>query len=219
LEVFSAELVREGDENVLRVNAHGLARIPSIEDDALFMGKAVDLLIQHPSTTKIVFEQQRDFEYPYAQVRLLKELAIAYQHLVKQSDQYSVARIKSFGGTIDANRAYAFIHSLIFNTFRDDPAGSYVLLKRFVREQRIELDRLSIPADSKAHYRFITLLEHITEVFEQLEIIKKLKAHLAGHEVGSRKVYGRVFEAGIKPDFLFTKLMASYPRDGREVAS
>lgn len=211
--------MREGDENVLRINANGIPRIPSIEDDAMFMGKAIDLLLKNPSATKIIFEQQREFEYEYPQVRLLKEVAITYRSLVKQSEEYSYERIRSFGGTIDANQAYTFIHGLIFNKLRADPAGAYVELKRYIREQRIELDRINDPTAAKPYYRFITLLEHIAELFEQLDIIKKLKPNLAGHNPGSREIYGRIFEAGVKPDFLFTKLMASYPKGAHEVGS
>lgn len=217
--IFSAELNREGDENVLRVDANSVPKIPSVEDEALFMGKAIDLLVQNPSTTKIIFDQQREFEYEYDQVRLLKEVAVAYRRLAKQSSEYSLERIRSFGGTIDANKANTFLRDLIFNKFKQDPAGSYVALKRFIREYRIELDKETNSQESKALHRFITLLEHISEVFEELDLIKKLKPHLAGHTIGSREVYRKVFEVNIKPDFLFAKLMASYPRGGQEITS
>lgn len=217
-DLFAAEIIREGDENVLHINARGILKLPSVEDDELFMGKTIDLLIENPAATKIIFEQQREFEYDYAQVRLLKELAVAYRGLVKRSEEFSLQKLLSFGGTIDANRAYAFLHDLIFTKFKTDPVGSYVLLRRYIREQRIELDRVLDSQESKAYYRFITLLEHIAELFDQLEIIKKLKPLLAGHEPGTRDIYEKVFRVTIKPDFLFTKLMASYPK-GREVVS
>ncbi len=217
--IFSAELNREGDENVLRVDANNVQKMPSVEDEALFMGKAVDLLVQNPSTTKIIFDQQREFEYEYNQVRLLKEVAVAYRRLSKQSSEYSLERIRSFGGTIDATRATNFLRDIIFNKFKQDPVGSYVALKRFIREYRIELDKETNSQESKALHRFITLLEHISEVLEELDLIKKLKPHLAGHTIGERDIYRKVFEVSIKPDFLFTKLLSSYPRRAQELTS
>ncbi|MBR9702627.1 type II/IV secretion system ATPase subunit, partial [Candidatus Woesearchaeota archaeon] len=107
----------------------------------------------------------------------------------------------------------------IFNKFKTDPIGAYVLLKRYVREQRITLDRINDPTEAKPYYQFITMLEHIAELLEKLEIIKRTKPHLSGHEPGNREGYARLFEAGVKPDFMFTKLMASYPKNGREIKS
>jgi len=218
--VLASEVIREGEETIIRVDAGGIPVVPSIEDEELFMGKAVDLLIENPGGTKIVFSQQRDYEYEYPQVRLLAEIAGVYRRLVKRSDEFSIARLASLGSPIiDSGRAYTELHDIIYNRLKKDPAGAFVLLKRAVRRERMALEKLSDAQDRRAQYKYITLLENIAEVVEKTQLIQQLEPSLAGLEVGTRDVYTRIFSANIKPDFMFTKLMASFPRGATEIAS
>jgi archaeal flagellar protein FlaI len=218
-EALASEVIREGDETLIRVNAEGLQVVPSIEDEELFMGKAVDLLIENPGATKIVFTQQRDYEYEYNQVRLLAEIASLYKRLLKRSDEFSIAKLQALGGFIDANKAYTELHDVIYNRLKKDPAGAYVLLKRAIRRERMQLDRMTESHDRRAQYKYITLLENISEVIEKTELISALEPHLPGLEIGQREIYSRVFSPNIKPDFMFTKLMASLPHGATEIAS
>jgi type IV secretory pathway ATPase VirB11/archaellum biosynthesis ATPase len=81
------------------------------------------------------------------------------------------------------------------------------------------LEKLSDAQDRRSQYKYITLLENITEVLEKTQLIIQLDPHLAGLDIGSRDIYTRIFSANIKPDFMFTKLMASFPRGATEIAS
>jgi archaeal flagellar protein FlaI len=218
-EALASEVIREGDETLIRVNAEGLQTVPSIEDEELFMGKAIDLLIENPGATKIVFTQQRDYEYEYNQVRLLAEMATLYRRLLKRSDEFSIAKLQSLGGFLDANKAYTELHDIVYNRLKKDPAGAYVLLKRAIRRERMQLERMSETQDRRAQYKYITLIENIAEVIEKTELISILEPHLAGLEIGTRDIYSRVFSPNIKPDFMFTKLMASLPHGATEIAS
>lgn len=217
-DILSAEVLREGDQTILRVNAEGLSVVPSIEDEELIMAKAIDLCIEHPGTTKIIFTQQRDYEYEEDEVRLLREIAAVYKRLVKRADEFSHARLQEFG-IANPNAAYAELHDIIYNRLKKDPAGSFVLLKRAIRRERMALEHTAEPHARRAQYRYITLLENITEVIEQTQLIRKLEPHLAGLKVGTRDLYRTVFAPDIKPDFMFTKLMASLPRGATEIAS
>ena len=218
-DVLSSEVIREGEETTIRVNAAGLSIVPSIEDEELFMGKAVDLLIENPGATKIVFVQQRDYEYEYPQVKLLSEIASVYRRLIKRSGEFSLIKLQSMGTIIDSTKAYSEIYNIIYNKLKKDPAGAFVILKRAIRRERMLLEKLSEAQDRRSQYKYITLLENITEVIEKTQLIKQLDPHLAGLDVGSRDIYTRVFSANIKPDFMFTKLMASFPRGATEIAS
>ncbi len=216
---FALEVEHEGDETILRVNCETVLRVPSIEDEPLYMGKAIELLMENPDATKIIFLQQREYEYEYAQVRLLKEVAMLYNRLLRRSSEYSLATIASFGGHIDANRAYNELRQTIFNTFRNDPVAAYLHLKRAARRERIQLERALSPEDEQAQQHYIKLLEELAATIEKSELIQRLKPYLAGLKEGDRSVYRRIFSANIKPDFMFTKLMASAPKSGEEVAS
>jgi archaeal flagellar protein FlaI len=216
---FSAEVVREGGESVLRVDCQGILRVPSLEDEQSFMAKTIELLIENPQTTKVVFSQRRDYEYDYAQVRLLKEVGMLYNRLVRHSSEYNHARIASFGGAIDANRAYNELHETIFTTLRQDPVGAYLRLKRAARREHIAIEKAVSPQEQKALQRYAELLEHLAEAVEKTELLRKLAPYLPGLKDGDRTIYRRVFSPNIKPDFMFTRLMATYPKGSQEVAN
>jgi len=216
-EPFSAEITREGEDTVIRINAEELATVPSIEDDEMFMAKAIELLIENPGATKISFSQQREYEYEYEQVKLLAEIASIYRQLIKRSEEFSVLKLSSLG--VDATKAYAEINELITNRLKKDPAGAFVLFKRAIRRERIKLEHINDAQQRRGQYKYITLLENITEVLEKTQLISILEPKLPGLEVGKREVYSAVFSPNIKPDFMFTKLMANLPRGATEIGS
>ncbi len=216
---FASELTREGEEAILHVDCEGILKVPSIEDEPVYMNKLVELLIENPETTKAVFSQKRDYEYDYPQVRLLKEIAMLYNRLVRRSAEYSHARLQGFGGLIDANRAYNELHQAIFSTLKSDPVAAYLRLKRAARRERIALERALTPEEQRGQQRYVQLLEQLVEAIAKTELIRKLEPHLAGVKEGDRAVYRRVFSPVIKPDFMFTRLMATFPKGSTEVAS
>jgi flagellar protein FlaI len=217
--VFSYEVAHEGGETILRVECEGILRVPSLENEPLFMAKAIDLLIENPDTTKIVFSQKRDYEYDYPQVRLLKEVAMLYNRLLRRSSAFSHSAIASFGGTIDPNRAYNELHEAIFNTLKADPVSAYVHLKRAARRERIVLEKAITPVDARAQQKYVELVEQLVEALEKTELVRRLEPDLAGLKEGDRSVYGKLFAPIIKPDFMFTRLMASYPKGATEIAN
>lgn len=214
-----AVVERSGDEAVILVDANQLHVVPSIEDEESVMARAIELLIETPGANRIVFQQRRDYEYDAPQVRLLAEVANVHRRLIKRNDEYSIGHLGSFGGSIDAGRAYAEISEIVTSRLKRDPAGAFVMLKRAIRRERIALEGLSDAADRRARYKYITLLENIAEVLEKTELIRLLEPHLAGLRIGDRAPYRAVLVPTIKPDFLFTKLMASLPRGAVEIAS
>ena len=217
--VFNVEVEREGGDTILRVDCETLLRVPSLENESLYMGKTVELLMENPDATKIVFSQKRDYEYDYAQVRLLKEVAMVYNRLLRRSAEYSHAALQAMGGMIDANKAYGELRETVFNLLKNDPVAAYLRLKRAARRERIVLDRAITDEERHAQERYIALLEEMLQPLEKTEIIKKLSPYLAGAKEGDRTVYARVFSAIIKPDFMFTRLMATYPKGAEEVAN
>lgn len=216
---FSSEVTHEGEDTILHINCESVLKVPSLEDEPLFMNKAVELLIENPETTKIIFNQRRDYEYDYAQIRLLKEIAMLYNRLARKQTEFSHARIAMFGGNIDANRAYNEIHETIYNQLKSDPVGAYVRLKRAMRREHINQERAINDAEEHAQKQYVALLQNLVEALEKTELIRKLKPYTAGYKEGDREIYARLFSPVIKPDFMFTHLMASYPRGATEVAN
>ena len=58
---FEYELIREGDERVLKIACEAYNKVPSLEDDPIIMSKVIDILVKVKDATKIVFTQKRDY--------------------------------------------------------------------------------------------------------------------------------------------------------------
>ena len=82
--LYSYEIVREEDSQVLYVNFLGASFVPSIADDSDVMSRAIDLLIETPNVSRIVFVQQRNYSYNTSETFFLQEIANLYVYLTKQ---------------------------------------------------------------------------------------------------------------------------------------
>jgi len=217
--IFAYEVLRESGETIIQVDCEGVVRVPSIADEALFMSKAIDLLVENPAATKIIFSQKRDYEYDYQQIRVLKEIAMLYNRLMQKASAYSHSTLASFGQFVDANKAYNELHDVIYNTIKNDPVTAYLRLKRAARREHINLEKTITSDEKRAQQKYANLLDNLVESFEKTELIRRLGSELAGKKEGDRTVYLAIFSPIIKPDFMFTRLMASYPKGATEVAN
>ncbi len=214
--MFSYETLRQGEDNILKIDCENNMRVPSIEDDEVYMSKAAEFLIENPGVTKIVFSQKRDYEYDYAQTSMVSEIAHLYNQLVKSRDVFSYENLKGYG---EADKRYNEIHNAVFNMMKKDPVGCYVSLKRILRQENIALDKSANSIIIEGHKKYITLLQYILQLLDNTKLITILKPFMPGHKVGDREIYRKVFTPSIKPDFMFTKLMATYPKNAVELDS
>ncbi|MCC7574681.1 Flp pilus assembly complex ATPase component TadA [Candidatus Woesearchaeota archaeon] len=209
---------KESVDNVLKVNYLNTPRIPSIEEDSLCMAKTCELLASNPNITKIIFSQKHDFEYEYDQVRLLLEIAKLYKRLIKQKDVFSYSSLNSISSGPDMlTERYNEVQSLIFSHLTKDPIGCYVELKRITRREKIELDKEIDPVILESRKKYVELLNYLIQSLENTRLIQLSSHYLAGFKVGSRDIYRKLFKPNIKPDFMFTKLMATYPKGAEEI--
>jgi archaeal flagellar protein FlaI len=211
------EVTREGEDVVLKIDYDSHTNIPSLEDNESVMGLAIDMIVEVGEVTKLVFYQKRDYEYDYNQTKILSEIAEMYRKLMKQKELF---RITSVDGQINVSSSlysqrYVELQNIIFRKLKEDPIGAYVLIKRIMRREQLENDS-SKPQKDK-HY--LTLLRYIISLFEKTKLVSVVQPFLAGYKVGDRTLYRRLFSPSIKPDFMFTRLMADYPLEGEEIDS
>jgi len=214
------EVVREGEENILYVYAESLSSIPSIEDSSVCMAHTIDILNQVGDITKIIFTQKRDYEYNYNQTQMLYEIARIYKKIIRQKNLFAYRHegLPPTEITI-LNQRYAEVQNLVFKFMKQDPVGAYVQLKRALRRERIALERSIHPRAVIATRHYISVLEYVINLLGNTKIVKLASPYIAGYQVGDRSIYRNIFTPSIRPDFMFTKLMANYPVDGEEVAS
>src|SRR5512141_1593819 len=128
--------------------------IPSLEDNPTLMAYTVERLAENRGVTRLVFFQKRDYEYDYAQTRMLSELAASYNKLIKQKEAFSYQSISTRLPSRHAALIYNQVHNLVFDTLKKDPATCYVELRRLLRHEQILLDSEG-PDNTEAHKLFI----------------------------------------------------------------
>jgi archaeal flagellar protein FlaI len=218
--VCEHDIVRDGEESVIYVNCTKCSYSPSLEDCSICMANIIDILIENPSATKIIFSQKRDVEYDNSQTAILMEIANAFKHLSRQKNIFGYFNLGNQNDCQNClDKRYNEIHNEIFRLFKTDPIGAFVLVKRIMRRERIKMDKANKESCPKCIHHYISILNFLIKTLENTKLINLAKNHLAGYRIGDRSVYREIFHPVIKPDFMFTKLMANYPSNGEELDS
>ena len=205
------EIIKEGNEEVMRIEYGDKSFPPFLEDSKLCMADTIDKIIEAPQITRVIFTLTKNYQYDAEQVSMLREVANLYVHLVKQK------KVLSFGTfDVDYSAKYGMIQYIILNLFKGDPLGAYVEVKRLIREQKIKMKDLDEQA-FRREKEFLDLLIYIYDVLDKTKLIGLTKSELDGYTIGDRTLYRKVFRAIITPNFLFTRLMAEPPLDDEEV--
>ena len=203
------EVIKEGEEEVMKINYDGLDLAPSIEDSSECMADTIDKIIQVPSINRIVFYQKRNYEYNYEQTQILREIANIYNHLTKQNNLISsLESLSNFGNDIK---------NLIFNLLKADPISTYVEIKRIIREDKIRLIESKNKQELDNIKSSLAILEYVYNLLDNSKLIKSTRSYLEGLPLGSRIVYKNVFRAEITPEFISSRVGSDIPLDAVEV--
>ena len=217
---FSYDVIREGEDVILSVNLEDYPKIPSIEDDPIVMSKVCNMIIEVKDATKIIFIQKRNYEYDYTQTALLGEIAKLYSKLTRRKDVFSYTALLSDTTCSKwINTWYSNVQNTISNLLRSDPIGAYVELVRMARDERIKTEKSLDNTFIKCSNKYVGNLDYLISLLEKTRLITLARPYLAGLKVGDREIYRRFFTPTLRPDFMFTKIMATFPHDAQEVAS
>jgi flagellar protein FlaI len=215
------EVQRDGEDTILRIDYKDNLFIPSIEDNPTCMSQVIDFLTQIENTSKIVFVQRRDYEYDYSQTQILKEIAELFLNLTKHQNIFMLSNLAG-----DENiyskffiERYNEIRNIAFNMLKRDPVGTYVDLIRILRREKVRSDTTNDPNFKEGIEKYMDIISYLISQLEKTKLITITKPYLAGYKIGEREIYRRIFNPIIKPDFMFTKFMSNYPRDGIEIDS
>lgn len=217
-EACTCKVIREGMEEVLRVNCEACPQIPSLEDSPVCMMRTIDKLSENQSVSRLIFRQRRFYNYSFEQTQMLLEIAKVYNYLIKRKRILSLQAMGIPGQSIDVlKHRHALLQYIILNLLRTDPLGAYVELKRIIREQHILRKRVTDTKQLQDIQIFIELLEDIYSKLDKTTLVEKARPYLDGYRIGDRAVYKIFFRATLTPDFMFTQLMAKPPIDGEQL--
>ncbi|MEI6058411.1 MAG: type II/IV secretion system ATPase subunit [archaeon] len=207
--LYSYEVVKEAGESVMYINYLGASFVPSLADSAEVFSRTVDNLKEDANVSRIVFVQQRNYSYDFAQVNLLLEISSVYDYLINQEKVVSAEKMASLGEVF--NEAYSVLNYELNEVFKRDPVRAYRELRGVLFEQRALFEK------GKNNSAYISLLEKVVSRIEGLEVVRRLRDYFDNYASGDRGIYGEVFRADVMPNFTFTRMVSQIPPDAEIV--
>ncbi len=203
--LYSYEIRRESGEDVAYINYLGAPIVPSIAKYPEVMGRVIDLLIASPRVSRVVLVQQRNYNYGFEEVKLLKEIAQLYNVFLKEKKILSPKRLSSNPQRVSERHSFL---TYFINLLRQDPVSAYSRVKSALEQEK------SINED----FLYVSLLEEIVEFLEKTKLIFEINQSVEFVSSSGREVYEDIFTPDIIPNFAFARLVAELPEDASIVS-
>jgi len=208
--LYSYDVQREGGEDILYINYLGAPFVPSLADSPKIMERTIDALIENPNVSRIVFVQQKNYNYDFKETSFLLEIAQIYVHLVKQEKILSQEKLVTNHPEFFSKR-YNEMFSFLF-LLKQDPISAHSELKRVLIEAKIFLKNTGEQYKTDQS-NYISLLEKIFNLFENTRLMQSAQHYLENYQKGDREIYNKIFKPDVIPNFSFTRLVFDLPED------
>ncbi|MBI2040823.1 MAG: type II/IV secretion system ATPase subunit [DPANN group archaeon] len=211
------KLAHEGSDRVLKFDYEAETRAPSIEDDEVTMTRVFDALLEAGDVTRVSFLQREEFSYDYSQIKLLTELTRVYKKLVEEENILDISGLtgpeceRFYPGWLD------FLRHNVLLGIKSDPVGSFVNIKRQIREELLKQRNPPLPEYPACGRAYLVLLQHAADMMETSKLIQIAEPNLDGYAPGNRDVYAKIFKPSIRPLFMYTKAVTDYPAGAVEL--
>lgn len=208
--LYSHEVKREGGQDILYINYLGAPFVPNLADSGAVMERTIDVLIENPNVSRIVFEQQKDYNYDFNETSMLIGVAQFYIYLMRQEKILSREKLSSRYEQFFSQR-YNEVFDFV-STLRRDPIGAYFELQRMIIKARLFLEKISEDARPDQS-NYIGLLERILGLMGNLKLIQAATPFMDSYDIGDRGVYEKILRVDVIPNFTFTRLVSDLPDD------
>jgi archaeal flagellar protein FlaI len=208
--LYDYEIEKDSGEDVLYINYSGANYVPDLASSHEVMERTIDLLIENPNVSRIVFVQDKNYNYDFRETSYLLEIASLYVYLLKQEKVLSPEKLVLHSNEM-LNSRYNEIFSFLF-LLKKDPVAAYVDLKKLLFKANASFSKLS-EREKFDQKNYIDLLEKIFSLLDETSIIQDSKKYLDNYSKGNREIYFSLFKPDIIPNFSFTRLVRDIPRD------
>ncbi len=208
--LYSYDIKKESGEDVLYVNYMGASYVPSLSEYPDVMERTVDALIENPHVSRVVFVQQKNYNYDFRETSYLLEIAQLYIYLIKQENVLTHSRLVT-GHEEFFSQRYNQMFSFLF-LLKKDPLSAYEELRKIIIENKILLDKLS-PEFHGDQRNYLGFLDKIIGLFERTKIFHDSRKFISGYQKGDRDIYYNLFQPDVIPNFTYTRLISDLPRD------
>jgi archaeal flagellar protein FlaI len=212
--LYSYEVQREAGQDVLKINYLGAPFVPSLADNLEVMERTVDALIENPNVSRIVFSQQKNYNYDAQETFYLLEIAQFYVYLVKQEKILSQEKLSPMHQEFFSKR-YNEVFSFLY-LLKQDPIHAFHELKKIIIENKVSLDNLG-ESYRTDQMNYVNFLEKISILFEKIKLISDAKKYFSSYSYGDRNIYYKLFKPDVIPNFTFTRLVFDIPEDAEIV--
>lgn len=212
--LYSYEVKREAGEDVLYINFKNAPFVPSFSDHPDVMERVIDILNETPNVSRIVFVQEKNYNYDNKETNMLLEISHLFSYLVNQEKILSQSRLVLNRSELFSQRYNEMLSFLGF--LKQDPLVAYFDLKKLLFENKSNKEKFGIEYKSDIE-NYCFLLEKILNLFEKTSLIKNSKEYLKNYSRGDREIYNYLFRPDVIPNFSFTRLVADVPFDAELV--
>ncbi|MBR9705555.1 type II/IV secretion system ATPase subunit [Candidatus Pacearchaeota archaeon] len=212
--LYSYEVIREAGNQVMYVNYLGAPQVPNIAEYPEIMSRTMDLLLEAPDTSRVVFVQQRNYNYNSMQVFMLQEIASLHRYLVNQEKILSPSKLSIMNTEYIGQRHNDVSYLLMI--LKRDPILCYQELLRVLKNENLNLN--GTPPDYQLDQSsYIRLLEKFKGLLEKTRLINDALEFISGYVFGKRDIYYHFFRPDIIPNFTFTRIASTLPQDAEIV--
>jgi len=208
--LYSYQVRREGGEDVLYINYLGAPYVPSLADYSEVMARTIDALIENPSVSRIIFVQQKNYNYDFKETTLLLEIAQLYVYLLRQEKILSQDKLITSNEQF-FNQRYNEVFSFLL-LLRQDPISAYFELKKIIIQSKILSEKSDLHAKSDQE-NYTHLLERALSMLENTKMIQMALPYLDNYKKGDREIYNKILKPDVIPNFTFTRLIYDLPDD------
>ncbi len=203
----------DDESRTIRVNCLGCIYGSSVENFDVCMARTVSKLIERPEAMRVVLAAEREYDYDYNNVKLLKEIASA----IKQINDMGIVSTKNVTipqCTKCAPSRYATLQSIV-SAIKYDPIKAYNSTLREIRLARI-MEKRAPDICKRCTERYISnALVPVKTILENLSIIKMAGGHVT--EISDRSFYRSIFHPVIRPNFMYTRYLSLPPKNAEIV--
>lgn len=212
--LYAYEVVREGGEDVLYFNYLGAPHVPSLAENPEDMERAIEALIENPNVSRVVFSQQKNYNYDFEEVSMILEVAQFYVYLLKQEKILSQSKLITSQTELFPKRYNSLFSFLLF--LKRDPLSAYAELRRLIIEEKVLLGKMQEGPAKVDSSNFLYVLEKIFALFEKTKLIREASPFFGEYSRGDREIYHKLFKPDTIPNFTFTRWVSDFP-DGAEL--
>ncbi len=205
---MDVEYVYDKENQKLKINCLGYIYGPSIEDHDVWMAAVIDKLMELKRIVKVVLAERREYEYDVKEVKLLLEIANAIEKITREKI-ISLKNVVIKNCEQHAGERFGFLQKLL-SELRYDPIEAYKWLLREIRHANVKMEREYnlIVRKCYSHYLENSLLP-MQRIIESCTLIQIAKDRLTEHK--NRSLYRSIFHPSVKPNFMYTRYIASPP--------